>query len=146
ESPGAEHENCRGDHVREDDPDKLEKAGVKAALESRQRDDERARVDGGNQHPQACAGERPPLVSVMIGTNSDPSAAARRQWVTGRRGDRCRGRQRHRATSTGTGAALIAWPVTEPVPSRRWCRRPPWLRPRIRTVAPVSATTRSNSC
>ena len=56
-----QHEDGRDDHVDEDDPDELQQRRVQAALEVRERDDERARVDGGEQHPQAGAREHPPL-------------------------------------------------------------------------------------
>ena len=46
-----------------------------AALEVGQRDDQRARVDRRQQHPEAGAGERPPLVVVVVGGDAGPAEA-----------------------------------------------------------------------
>ena len=64
--PGAEHQHGRGDHVDEDHPHELEQARVQAALEVRQRDDQRARVDRRQQHPEARTRQRPPLVRIVL--------------------------------------------------------------------------------
>ena len=61
-----QHEDGRDDHVDEDHPDELQQRRVQAALEVGQRDDEGARVDGREQHPQARAGEHPPLEVLTV--------------------------------------------------------------------------------
>ena len=66
ETAGGEHEDGRGDHVGQDHPDELEKGRPEASLEVRERDDQRARVDRGEEHPEARAGERPPLVVLVL--------------------------------------------------------------------------------
>ena len=66
EAAGRQHEHGRRDHVDEDHPDELQQARVQAALEVGQRDDQRARVDGREQHPEARAGEHPPLEVVAV--------------------------------------------------------------------------------
>ena len=62
----GEHEHGRGDHVGEDHPHEAEQRRVERALEVGQGDDQRARVDGRQQHAQAGAGERPPLVVGVL--------------------------------------------------------------------------------
>jgi hypothetical protein len=64
--PGRQHEHGRGDHVGEDHPDELEDARAQRALEVGQGDDQRARVDRGQQHAQAGARQGPPLVVLVL--------------------------------------------------------------------------------
>jgi hypothetical protein len=66
EAPGGEDQHRRGDHVGEDHPHELEDARAERALEVGQGDDQRARVDGGQQHAQAGARQRPPLVVLVL--------------------------------------------------------------------------------
>ena len=68
---GREDEHGRGDHVGEDHPDELQQRRVEAALEVGQRDDQRARVDGRQQHAEAGARQRPPLVVLVVGGDAD---------------------------------------------------------------------------
>ena len=68
-----QHQHGRGDHVGEDHPHEREDAGVQRALEVGQGDDQRARVDRRHQHPEARAGEGPPLVVRVLGVDADPS-------------------------------------------------------------------------
>ena len=77
--PGREDEHGRGDHVGEDHPDELQQRRVEAALEVGQRDDQRARVDGRQQHAEAGDGQRPPLVVLVVGGDAD--AAPRGQGL-----------------------------------------------------------------
>ena len=74
----AEHEHGRGDHVDEDHPHELEQAGVQAALEVGQGDDQRARVDRRQEHAQRGAGQGPPLVGVVVGVDPDDAGIAAR--------------------------------------------------------------------
>ena len=69
---GGEHEHGRGDHVGEDHPHEREQAGVERALEVGQGDDQRARVDRRQQHPEARARERPPLVARVLRVDPEP--------------------------------------------------------------------------
>ena len=69
--PGREDEHGRGDHVGEDHPDELQQRRVEAALEVGQRDDQRARVDGREQHAEARDRQRPPLVVLVVGGDAD---------------------------------------------------------------------------
>ena len=63
----GEHEHGRGDHVGEDHPHEAEQRRVERALEVGQGDDQRARVDGRQQHargwcrraPTTCSGRAP---------------------------------------------------------------------------------------
>ena len=73
---GAEHQHGRGDHVDEDHPHQLQQARVQAPLEIGQRDDQRARVDRRQQHPEAGARERPPLVVRVVHPDADLRALA----------------------------------------------------------------------
>ena len=68
---GREDEHGRGDHVGEDHPDELQQRGVEAALEVGQGDDQRPRVDRREQHPEARARQRPPLVVLVLGVDAD---------------------------------------------------------------------------
>ncbi len=61
-----QHEDGGDDHVDEDDPDELQQRRVQAALEVRERNDEGARVDGCEQHPQAGAREHPPFEVTTV--------------------------------------------------------------------------------
>ena len=79
QAAGREHEHGRGDHVGEDHPDELQQAGVQLALEVGQGDDQGARVDRGQQHPEAGARQGPPLVVVVAGVDAGAAAAARRR-------------------------------------------------------------------
>src|SRR5690242_10681210 len=74
EPPRGEHQHGGGDHVDEDHPDELEQAGAKAALEVRQGDDQRARVDRREQHAEARARQSPPLVVRVLRVDADPGA------------------------------------------------------------------------
>ncbi len=74
---GTEHEHRRGDHVDENHPDQRQQARVQAALEVRQRDDQRAGVDRGKQHADARARQSPPLVMVMVCINTKPTGRSR---------------------------------------------------------------------
>ena len=67
EAAGGEDQHGRGDHVGEDHPDQFQQAGAERALEVRQGDDQRPRVGRHQQHPEAGAGERPPLVVLVVG-------------------------------------------------------------------------------
>ena len=71
--PGTQDEHGRRDHVDENHPDELEQARVQASLEVWQRDDQRARVDRGEQHPQARARKCPPLVGPVVRMDANPS-------------------------------------------------------------------------
>jgi hypothetical protein len=71
EAAGGEHEHGRGDHVGEDHPDELEDRRAQGALEVRQGDDQRARVDRRHQHAQARAGEGPPLVVLVLRVDAE---------------------------------------------------------------------------
>ena len=82
----AQHEHGRGDHVDEDHPDELEQARVEAALEVGQGDDQRPRVDRRQQHPQARAGQSPPLVVVVLVVDADAAALSVRSLRGGRLG------------------------------------------------------------
>src|SRR6059058_609925 len=75
QAPGGEDQHRRGDHVGEDHPDELQDRRVQGALEVRQGDDQRAGVDGGEQHAQARAGKRPPLVVVVACVHAQPTAS-----------------------------------------------------------------------
>ena len=79
-----EHEHGRGDHVGEDHPDELQQARVQAALEVGQGDDQRAGVDRRQQHPEARARQRPPLVVVVLGVDAD--ARPKSVWLRLQRG------------------------------------------------------------
>ena len=70
QAAGAEHQHRRGDHVREDHPHECQQAGVQLALEVGQGDDERARVDRGQEHPQARARQHPPPVVLVTGVDA----------------------------------------------------------------------------
>jgi hypothetical protein len=85
--PRREHEHGRGDHVREDHPDELQHARVQAAAEIRQGDDERARVDRREQHPEARARQRPPLVVRVLGVDAGTARARGRRGARGLGGD-----------------------------------------------------------
>ena len=61
-----EHEDGRDDHVDEDHPDELEQRRVQAPLEVGERDDQRPRVDGRQEHPERRAGQDPPLEVVAV--------------------------------------------------------------------------------
>ena len=74
EAAGGEDQHGRGDHVGEDHPDQFQQAGPERPLEVRQGDDQRPRVGRHQQHPEAGAGERPPLVVLVVGV--DPRAPA----------------------------------------------------------------------
>src|SRR4051794_35763713 len=74
EPAGGEHEDRRGDHVGEDHPHEAEQARVERALEVGQGDDQRAGVRGREQHPDARAGERPPLVVRVAGVDAGAPA------------------------------------------------------------------------
>ncbi len=69
EPAGGEDQHGRGDHVGEDHPDQFQQAGAERPLEVRQGDDQRPRVGRHQQHPQAGAGERPPLVVLVAGVD-----------------------------------------------------------------------------
>ena len=75
EAAGGEDQHGRGDHVGEDHPDQFQQAGAERALEVRQGDDQRPRVGRDEQHPEAGAGERPPLVVLVVG--GDPGASGK---------------------------------------------------------------------
>jgi hypothetical protein len=66
EPAGGEDQHCRGDHVGEDHPDELEQGRAERALQVGQGDDQRAGVGCHQQHPEAGAGERPPLVVGVV--------------------------------------------------------------------------------
>ncbi len=74
EAAGREHQHGRRDHVREDHPDQLEQGRAEAPLELGQGDDQGARVDRREQHPEAGTGERPPFVVLVLGGDSEPVA------------------------------------------------------------------------
>src|SRR5581483_1562822 len=61
-----QHEDGGDDHVDEVHPDELEQRRVEATLQVREGDDERPRVDGGEEHPQAGAGQDPPLEVTAV--------------------------------------------------------------------------------
>ena len=76
--PRGEDEHRRGDHVGEDHPHELEDAGAQRALEVGQGDDQGARVDRRQQHAQAGARQRPPLVVRVLGVDAEAAARKRR--------------------------------------------------------------------
>jgi hypothetical protein len=71
QAPGGQDEHGRCDQVGQDHPDQRQDAGVQRALEVGQRDDQRPGVDRRQQHPDAGARERPPLVVLVAGMDSD---------------------------------------------------------------------------
>ena len=72
EAPRGQHQHGGGDEVGEDYPDEREQAGVQRALEIGQRDDQRPGVGRGEQHAQARARQRPPLVALVAGLYTEP--------------------------------------------------------------------------
>ena len=74
EAPGHQHQHGRGDQVGEDHPHEREQARVQRALEIGQRDDQRARVGRREQHPEARARQRPPLVVGVPGGDAEAGA------------------------------------------------------------------------
>jgi hypothetical protein len=84
ETPGAQHEDGRGDEIGEDHPDERQEARVERALEVGQGDDERAGIGGRKEHSEARAGERPPLVVLIAGGGAEAvSAGPDRSLVCG---------------------------------------------------------------
>ena len=128
----GEHEHGRGDHVGEDHPHEAEQRRVQRALEVGQGDDQRARVDGREQHPQAGAGERPPLVVGVPGVDPEsvfhvnvkfsgsPTLVGMRLSVLdqspiseGSTGaDALRTRSTSRATASRSATTATGWPST----------------------------------
>src|SRR5262249_21640763 len=85
EAPRGQHKHGRGDHVGEDHPDQLEQGRAEGALEVRQGDDQGAGVDRREQHPEARAAERPPLVVLVPGryarAEASPAGAVGNSYV-----------------------------------------------------------------
>ncbi len=72
-----QHEHGGGDQVGEDHPHERQQARVQRALEIGQRDDQRARVGRREQHPEARARERPPLVVLVAGGDAEAGSSRR---------------------------------------------------------------------
>ncbi len=73
---GHQHQHGCRDQVGEDHPHQRQQARVQRALEVRQRDDQRARVGGREQHPEARARQRPPAVVLVAAGPSGPGQPA----------------------------------------------------------------------
>ena len=73
EPPRRQDQDGRRDHVCEDHPHERQDARVQRPLEVRQGDDQRAGVDRREQHPEARARERPPLVMGVIAADAEAS-------------------------------------------------------------------------
>ena len=74
QAPSHQHQHGGGDQVGEDHPHECEQAGVQRALEVGEGDDQRAGVGRGEQHAEAGARQRPPLVVLMAGGDAEASA------------------------------------------------------------------------
>jgi hypothetical protein len=72
EPAGGQDQHGRGDHVGEDHPDQFEQARAERPLEVGEGDDQRPRVGRDEQHPEAGAGESPPLVVLVTRVDAAP--------------------------------------------------------------------------
>ena len=79
---GGDDQHGRGDHVGQDHPDQRQQAGAEAALQVGQGDDQRAGVDRRQQHPDARAGQSPPLVVRVSGVDAAAALAMQNRKFT----------------------------------------------------------------
>ena len=75
EAAGRQQQHRAGDHVGQDHPHQGQQRGVQRAFEARQRDQQRAAVDGRQEHAQAGDREHPPAVVRVLGVNARPAPA-----------------------------------------------------------------------
>ena len=85
QASGRQHQHGRRDQIREDHPHQRQQARVQRALEVRQRDDQRPRVGRRQQHSQARARQRPPLVVGVAGGHAEARRTEPRPRVLCRR-------------------------------------------------------------